>query len=354
MKSGAFGISTGLKYLPGSFSKVEEVIELSKVVANLGGIYTSHLREEGLGLIEGVQEAILISREANIPVVLTHHKAIGIPMWGASKLTLALVDSARKANLDIMMDQYPYTASYTNIGVLIPAWALEKNKNVDFSSRMADPILRDSVRKGIIFNLLNDRGGGDLKRIQFGQFSWKPELEGKTLFDWAIQEKLEPTMENGADLVIQAQLHQGAGCIFHVISEEDVRRIMKHPMTMIASDGRLSEPGKGHPHPRAYGTFPRVLGHYVREEKVLTLSQALYKMTTLPAQRMGLKDRGTLKVGNYADITIFNPQTIKDQSTFENPHQYPTGIPYVLVNGRIVVDRGVYKDVRAGKILRKP
>lgn len=354
MKAGAFGISTGLKYLPGSFSKVDEVIELSKVVSNLGGIYTSHLREEGLGLIEGVQEAILISREANIPVVLTHHKAIGIPMWGASKLTLALVDSARKVNLDIMMDQYPYTASYTNIGVLIPAWAMEKNKNIDFSARMADPNFRDSIRKGIMFNLLNDRGGGDLKRIQFGQFSWKPELEGKTLYDWAIQEKLEPTMENGADLVIQAQLHQGAGCIFHVISEEDVRRIMKHPMTMIASDGRLSEPGKGHPHPRAYGTFPRVLGHYVREEKVLTLSQALYKMTALPAQRMGLKDRGNLKVGNYADITIFNPQTIKDQSTFENPHQYPVGIPYVLINGRIVVDRGVYKDVRAGKILRKP
>jgi dihydroorotase/N-acyl-D-amino-acid deacylase len=129
---------------------------------------------------------------------------------------------------------------------------------------------------------------------------------------------------------------------------------MKHPMTMIASDGRLSEPGKGHPHPRAYGTFPRVLGHYVREKKVLTLSQALYKMTALPAQRMGLKDRGNLKVGNYADITIFNPQTIKDQSTFENPHQYPVGIPFVLVNGRIVVDRGVYKDVRAGIVLRRP
>jgi dihydroorotase/N-acyl-D-amino-acid deacylase len=185
MKAGAYGISTGLKYLPGSFSKVEEVIELSKVASKYGGIYTSHLREEGLGLIEGVQEAILISREANIPVVLTHHKAIGIPMWGASKLTLALVDSARKVNLDIMMDQYPYTASYTNLGVLIPAWAMEKNKSIDFSSRMADPILRDSVRKGIIFNLLNDRGGGDLKKIQFGQFGWKPQLEGKTLYDWA-------------------------------------------------------------------------------------------------------------------------------------------------------------------------
>lgn len=353
MKAGAFGMSTGLKYLPGSFSKVEEVIELSKVVANQGGIYTSHLREEGLGLIEGVQEAILISREASIPVVLTHHKAIGIPMWGASKITLAMVDSARKANLDIMMDQYPYTASYTNLGVLIPAWALEKNKSIDFSSRVADPMLRDSIRKGIMFNLLNDRGGGDLKRIQFGQFSWKPELEGKTLHDWAIQEKLEPTMENGADLVIQAQLHQGAGCIFHVISEEDVRRIMQHPMTMIASDGRLSVPGKGHPHPRAYGTFPRVLGHYVREEKVLTLSQALYKMTALPAQRMGLKDRGALKVGHYADITMFNPQTINDQSTFENPHQYPLGISYVLINGKIMVDQGFYKDLRAGVVLKR-
>jgi dihydroorotase/N-acyl-D-amino-acid deacylase len=353
MKAGAYGISTGLKYLPGSFSKVDEVIELSKVASKYRGIYTSHLREEGLGLVEGVQEAILISREANIPVVLTHHKAIGIPMWGASKLTLALVDSARKMNLDIMMDQYPYTASFTGIGVLIPAWALEKNKSIDFAARISDPILRDSIRKGIIFNLLNDRGGGDLKKIQFGQFGWKPHLEGKTLYDWAVLEKLEPNMENGADLVIQAQLHQGAGCIFHVISEEDVRRIMQHPMTMIASDGRLSEPGKGHPHPRAYGTFPRVLGHYVREEKVITLSQALYKMTILPAQRMGLKDRGLLKVGNYADITIFNPKTIKDKSTFENPHQYPIGIPYVIINGKVAVDNFVYKDLKAGMVLKK-
>jgi dihydroorotase/N-acyl-D-amino-acid deacylase len=353
MNAGAFGLSTGLKYLPGSFSKVDEVIELSRVAAIFGGIYTSHLREEGLGLLEGVQEAILISREANIPVVLTHHKAIGIPMWGASKHTLAMVDSARRLNLDIMMDQYPYTASFTGIAVLIPAWAMEKTKQLDFASRIADATMRDSIKKGIIFNLLNDRGGGDLKKIQFGQFAWKPELEGKTLYDWAIMEKLEPTMENGADLVIQAQLHQGAGCIFHVISEEDVRRIMQHPMTMIASDGRLSEPGKGHPHPRAYGTFPRVLGHYVREEKVLTLSQALYKMTALPAQRLGLKDRGILKVGYYADITLFNPKSIIDQSTFDKPHQYPKGIPYVLVNGKPVVDQGVYKDVRSGNILRK-
>jgi dihydroorotase/N-acyl-D-amino-acid deacylase len=353
MKAGAFGLSTGLKYLPGSFSKVAEVIELSKVASKFGGIYTSHLREEGLGLMEGVQEAILISREANIPVVLTHHKAIGIPMWGASKLTLALVDSARKMNLDIMMDQYPYTASFTGLGVLIPAWALEKNKNIDFAARLADSTLRDSIKKGIIFNLLHDRGGGDLKRIQFGQFGWKPHLEGKTLYDWALLDKLEPNMENGAELVIQAQLHQGAGCIFHVISEEDVRRIMQHPMTMIASDGRLSQPEKGHPHPRAYGTFPRVLGHYVREEKVITLSQALHKMTLLPAKRMGIQDRGLLKEGYYADITIFNPKTVLDQSTFEHPHRYPIGIPYVLVNGRVVVDNAVYKDLRAGKVLKK-
>jgi dihydroorotase/N-acyl-D-amino-acid deacylase len=230
---------------------------------------------------------------------------------------------------------------------------LEGNPVKEFSRRCEDPILRDSIKRGIIFNLLNDRGGGDLRRIQFGSFDWKPELNGKTLHDWALQEGLEPTVENGAELVIQAQMHRGAGCIFHAISEEDVRRIMQHPQTMVASDGRLSQPGKEHPHPRAYGTFPRVLGHYVREEKVLSLEQALYKMTGQPATRLGLTDRGFIKKGYFADLTLFDPQTIEDKSTFEAPHQYAEGIPYVLINGKIIVDQGVYKDLRAGKALRR-
>lgn len=353
MKEGAFGISTGLKYLPGTYAKLDEIVALSKVAAQHGGIYTSHLREEGLGLIEGVSEAIDIARLASIPVVLTHHKAIGLKMWGSSTKTLAMVDSARASGLDVMIDQYPYTASFTGISVLIPSWALEGHPVREFARRCEDPILRDSIKQGIIFNLLNDRGGGDLRRIQFGNFDWKPELNGKTLHDWALMEGLEPTVENGADLVIQAQLHRGAGCIFHAISEEDVRRIMRHPQTMVASDGRLSQPGKDHPHPRAYGTFPRVLGHYVREEKVLSLEQALYKMTGQPALRLGLKDRGFIRKGYYADITLFDPKTIRDKSTFEAPHQYPDGIPYVIINGKVVVDQGIYQDLRAGKALRK-
>ncbi|MCB0633121.1 MAG: D-aminoacylase [Saprospiraceae bacterium] len=354
MDEGAFGISTGLKYLPGTYAKLDEIIALSKVAAANGGIYTSHLREEGLGLIEAVSEAITISEKANIPVVLTHHKAMGQPMWGKSRQTLAMVDSARAAGLDVMVDQYPYTASHTSISILIPSWALEGHPITEFTKRCEDPVLRDSIRQGIMYNLVNDRGGGDLRRVQFSRFNWKPELEGKTLYDWAVSEDLEPNIKNGADLVIEAQLHRGANCIFHAMDEGDVKRIMQYPFSMVASDGRLSTPGQGHPHPRAYGTFPRVLGHYAREEGVITMEEAVRKMTSLPAQRLGLTDRGLIKEGNYADITIFNPETVKDEATFEDPHRYPRGIEYVIINGKLAVDGGVFQNVLEGRVLRRP
>lgn len=350
MEEGAYGISTGLKYLPGTFSKLDEIIALSKVSGEMGGIYTSHLREEGLGLIDAVQEAMVISREANIPVVLTHHKAIGVSMWGASTKTLALVDSARNAGLDIMMDQYPFAASHTGISVLIPSWALEGDK---FAERVLDPDLRDSIKAGIVFNIVNDRGGSDLRRIQFSRVEWDKELEGKTMHDWAIREGMEPTVENGAELTIRAQLNGGTGTIYHAMDEKDVENIMRHPMTMIGSDGRLSQPGDGHPHPRAYGTFPRVLGLYVREKKALTLQVAIHKMTGLSAARLGLKDRGLLKEGYIADLTIFDPETIIDKSTFTDPHQYPEGIPYVLIGGKFAVENGVFLKAPIGKVIRK-
>jgi N-acyl-D-amino-acid deacylase len=353
MDDGAFGISTGLKYLPGTWAKLDEIVALSKVAGQNGGIYTSHLREEGLQLLGGVQEAIDIADQADIPVVLTHHKVVGFPMWGSSTKTLAMVDSARAAGLDVMIDQYPYTASHTNIGILIPSWAMEGGRYDKFAERCQDPVLRDSIKRGIIFNLINDRGGNDLKRVQFSRFNWKPELEGQTLYDWAVSEGMEPSIENGAELVIQAQLHRGANGIFHAMSPEDVERIMQHPQTMIASDGRLSQPGKGHPHPRAYGTFPIVLGEYTREKGVLDLPTAVYKMTGLPAQRLGFQDRGLIKEGYTADITIFDPETVNAQSTFEAPHQYPAGIPYVMVNGQLAVDEGVYKPILAGKVIKR-
>ena len=353
MQAGAFGISTGLKYLPGAFSGISEVIELSKVAARNGGIYTSHLRDEGLGLLDAVQEAILISREADIPVILTHHKVIGKPMWGTSSRTLAMVDSARAQGLDIKMDQYPYNASYTSISVLIPSWAGAGGPDA-FRERISDPALRDSIRAGIVFNILNDRGGDDLKRVQFARVAWQPELEGLTLEDWAVMEGLEPTVENGADLVIEAQLRGGASCIFHAMDERDVENIMQHPQTMIASDGRLVRPGMGHPHPRWYGTFPRVFALYVRERGILSVEEAIYKMTGLPAASLGLTDRGLIREGMKADIVVFDPETIADQATFTDPHQYPVGIFYVVVNGKLALEEGRFVDARAGEILRKP
>jgi dihydroorotase/N-acyl-D-amino-acid deacylase len=353
MGEGAWGISTGLKYLPGAYSKIDEVVALSRAAADSGGIYTSHLREEGLGLIESVAEAIEIGRRARIPIVLTHHKAVGTPMWGKSVATLAMVDSARRAGVDIMMDQYPYTATHTGISVLIPSWAMADGDSA-FSRRLKDPVLRDSIERGIVFNILNDRGGGDLARVQFSRVRWKKDLEGKTLKDWAAERGLEPTPINGARLVIEAELAGGANAIYHVLDEADVKRIMAHPQTMIASDGRLSQPGDGHPHPRAYGTFPRVIGRYVRDERVLTLEQAIHKMTGMPAARLGVRDRGILRVGAFADVVVFDPATVADRATFTEPHQYPVGINYVIVNGKLAVDGGKFSDVRAGRVLRRP
>jgi N-acyl-D-amino-acid deacylase len=352
MADGAFGLSTGLKYLPGAFADIDEVVALAAEAARHGGIYTSHLREEGLGLMEGVGEAIEIGRRAAIPVVLTHHKAVGTHMWGRSTETLALLDSARRAGVDVMADVYPYTATHTGISILVPEWAFDGGDTA-FARRVQVPALRDSITRGIVFNILNDRGGGDLRRVQFSRVRWKPDLEGRTLHDWAIERGMASSPEAGADLVIEAVLAGGANAIYHVLDEGDVRRILAHPHTAVASDGRLSTPGDGHPHPRAYGTFPRVLGHYVREERVLTLEAAVHKMSGMPAARMGLTDRGVLREGAHADLAIFDPATVADRATFQAPHQYPAGIPFVIVNGRVVVDGGRYTGTRAGRVLRR-
>jgi N-acyl-D-amino-acid deacylase len=352
MDHGAWGISTGLKYLPGAFAELDEIVALSQVAARRGGFYTSHLREEGLGLIESVAEALEIGRRAEIPVVLTHHKVVGQPMWGASARTLAMVDSARAAGTDAMMDQYPYTASHSGITILIPAWAMEGGTD-QLLARMDDPALADSVLAGIEFNIVNDRGGNDLRRVQFSSVSWDRSLEGHTLHDWAVRDGLEPTPASGARLVIEAVRRGGANAIYHAMSEDDVEAIMAHPQTMIASDGRLVELGDGHPHPRWYGTFPRVLGRYARDEGVITLEQAVRKMTALPAARIGLRDRGQIRQGWYADIVVFDPETVVDRATFEDPHRYPDGIEWVLVNGQIAVESGEFRDVRAGAVLKR-
>jgi dihydroorotase/N-acyl-D-amino-acid deacylase len=351
MQEGAFGISTGLKYVPGTFSEVAEVIALSEVAAAYGGIYTSHLREEGLGVIEAVGEAISISEKANIPVVLTHHKVMGPSMWGKSTQTLAMVDSARALGLDIMLDQYPYAASQTGLSVLLPSWSRSGGQNA-FLKYIDHPVTYDSVKQGTVYNLVKDRTGGDLHRIQFAKISWQPELEGKTLHDWLLMREKEPTPENGAELIIEAQAKGGGAAVYHVMDQGDVDRIMQHPQTMIASDAQLAFFEEGQPHPRWYGTYPRVLGHYVRERGILQLEEAIHKMTLMPAERLGLSDRGRIVEGAYADLVVFDPATVIDKASFAQPHQYPEGIPHVLVNGQLAVDAGVFQKQRAGMVLR--
>jgi N-acyl-D-amino-acid deacylase len=353
MGDGAFGISTGLRYLPGNFSKIEEVIALAKVAADSGGIYTSHLREEGLGVIDGVSEAITIGRDAHIPVVLTHHKVIGKEMWGRSVQTLGMVDSARRAGIDVMLDVYPYVATSTSLGVLIPTWAFDGGDTA-FRRRVADPVVRDSIKKDIVRLINTDRGGGDIARVQFSRVNWQPALAGRTLADWAKERGLAPTPENGADLVIEGQLKGSASMIYHVLDEQDVQRIMQHPQAMIGSDGRLTKLNDGSsPHPRALGTFPRVLGRYARDLKLFPLETAIYKMSGQSAARLRLRQRGILATGNFADVVVFDPATIADRSTFEQPHRYSVGIDYVFVNGVAALDAGTFTDARAGRIIRR-
>jgi dihydroorotase/N-acyl-D-amino-acid deacylase len=213
--------------------------------------------------------------------------------------------------------------------------------------------LRDSLVRGIVFNILNDRGGGDLRRVQLARVPWMRELEGKTLHDWATLRGLTPTPEHGAELVIEAVRRGGTSAIYHVLEDGDVDRIMRHPQTMIASDGRLTQPGEGHPHPRWYGTFPRVLAVYVRERGVLTLPVAVHKMTGMPAARLKLGDRGRIAEGLFADLVVFDSEAVADRATFEEPHQYPRGIPYVIVNGVVAVDNGRFVNVRPGRVLRR-
>ena len=219
--------------------------------------------------------------------------------------------------------------------------------------RMEDPGVADSILDGIEFNLVNDRGGNDLRRVQFSRVSWDTSLEGLTLHDWAVRDGLDPTPATGARLVIEAVRRGGANGIYHAMSEEDVEAIMAHPQTMIASDGRLVELGDGHPHPRWYGTFPRVLGVYAREKGVLTLEQAVHKMTAMPAARIGLRERGQLRLGWFADVVVFDPRTVIDRATFEEPHRYPLGIEWVFVNGGIAVEDGAFRDVRSGRVLKR-
>ena len=356
MEDGAFGLSTGLFYVPGNFAPLEEVIELARVAGRLGGIHQSHMRDEAAGVLDSVRDTIAVGERGGLPTQITHHKIIGRRNWGRSEQTLRLVDEARARGVDVTIDQYPYTASSTSIeGGLVPQWAREGGRP-RLLERLRDGSLIEKVMGDIARALETDRGGGNPDNVVLTSCSWNPALAGKSLGQLLRDRHKEPTIRAATELVIEIVEGGGCGAVYHAISEEDLVRILKHPATMIASDASPGEPefGKDVPHPRAYGTFARVLGVYVREKHILSVEEAVRKMSSLPAQRMGLVDRGVLRPGMKADIAVFDPARVRDVATFEKPHQYAEGVFYVIVNGEIVLDKGKVTSARPGHVLYGP
>jgi dihydroorotase/N-acyl-D-amino-acid deacylase len=354
MLDGAFGLSSGLFYVPGTFTPTAEVVELARVAGQMGGIYISHMRNEAEGVVDSVRETIRIGEEGRLPTQVTHHKVVGKANWGRSADTLRLIDEARARGVDATIDQYPYTASSTNIGsALLPSWALEGGRDATLQ-RLKDPATRAKIKAETVVIIRDARGGGDPKNVVIAANQWDPSMAGKTLADVTASRKLPVTLENAADTAMWIVEQGNAQGIFHAIGEDDLQRILAHPATMIASDGEVAIFGRNHPHPRSYGTFVRVLGVYARDKKLLPLESAVQKMTALPAQRLGLADRGVLRQGLKADIAVFDAARVRDTATFEKPHSYADGVVHVLVNGQLIVDSGKMTPARPGKVLYGP
>lgn len=353
MEQGALGLSTGLLYVPANFAETEEVIELARVAAAHGGIYVSHMRNEASGLLDSVRELIRIADEAGIPAQINHHKATGAGQWGWSERSLALIDSANAAGLRITHDLYPYTASSTGSSILFPQWALAGGAEA-FAARIADPETRARIEEEMrrIFEI--DRVGHDISRIQFRTLRSDPSYDGRTLADLAADRGLPNDLETGIDLAIELQLAGGFSAIYHSMDEDDVIRIMRHPLAMFDTDGDAVGYGIGYPHPRSYGAFPRVLGRYVRELGVLTLEEAVEKMTSLPARWIGQDDLGVLAEGMRADVAVFDPEVVSDRATFTDPHRFSVGITHLLVNGTPVIREGALTGEKPGRWIRGP
>jgi len=354
MLDGAFGLSSGLFYVPGTFTPTAEVIELAKIAGQMGGIYISHMRDEAGGILDSVRETIEIGEKGGLPTQVTHHKIVGRKNWGKSAETLKLVEEARARGVDATIDQYPYTASSTSIqAALMPAWALEGGRD-EVMKRLRTATMKTEIQKETSRLILEERGGGDPNNVQLARCEWDPSLAGKRLGEVTKARGLEPTVENAAATALWLVEQGGCSGIFHAIDEQDLQRILRHPATMIGSDGEVPIFGEASPHPRSYGTFARVLGRYVRELKTITLEDAVHKMSAFPAQRIGLADRGVLREGLKADIAVFDPGTVRDLATFERPHQYAEGVSYVIINGQLAFESGKMTAARPGRILLGP
>lgn len=348
MRDGAVGLSTGLIYLPGMYSNTDEVIGLAKTAALYNGVYASHIRNEENKVVDAVNEAINIGRAANIPVEISHFKVGGKANWGRSRQTLALVEAARQEGYDVTIDQYPYTGSSTNLGIRLPAWALGGGLD-SLELRILDPVQHKKIVAGML---------EQLHSYQFSDYSFAviayhkadTTLNGKSIAQVNLLKGRQPTAEAQAETILDIMLSGGAQMIYHTMNEDDVRYIMKYPFNMCAADAGVAT-GEGVPHPRGYGSNARVLGRYVRDEKLFSWEEAIRRMCSLPAQKFGFKDRGLLKEGMAADVLVFDEHTVSDMATYEKPHQFSRGFQYVIVNGKLVIDQAAHTGTRSGKVL---
>ncbi|MCI0435183.1 MAG: D-aminoacylase [Gemmatimonadetes bacterium] len=352
MRQGALGLSTGLLYVPANYAETGEIIELAKVAARHGGVYVTHMRDEGPGLLDSVNETIRIAREGGIPAQINHHKAVGEAQWGWSARSIALIDAANREGLDVRHDLYPYTASSTGSSILFPQWVLGGGRD-SVAARLSDPATRQRVETEMR-RIVIERASEDLSRIQFRVVPSDPRYNGRNLADYARDRGLEPTLDNGIRLLIALELAGGFSAIYHSMDEADVIRILQHPLAMIETDGDPVAYGIGFPHPRSYGAFPRVLARYVRELKAIPLEEAVKKMTSMPAAQFAQNERGQVREGWFADLTVFDAQSIDDRANFTNPHQYPVGIRHVVVNGVPVLRDASFTGARPGRWLRGP
>jgi len=350
MKEGAVGMSTGLIYIPGTFAPTEEVVALAKVVAQNGGVYASHIRNEEDKVAEAVKEAIEIGRQAKLPVEISHFKVNGQNNWGRSDETLNLVKNARKEGIEVTIDQYPYTASSTNLGILLPDWVLADGQD-SILARLKNPSIRAKVKAHSI-DLIKRRGLTHFDYAFVANFKADTNYNGKNIRQINLIRGQKDNALAEAETIVQMMELGGAQMVYHGMGDKDVKNIMAYPFNMAASDAGIAVMGLSRPHPRAYGTNARVLGKYVREEKVMSLEEAIRRMTSLPANKFNFKERGILKEGFFADLVVFDENEVMDMATFENPHQFSKGFKFVFVNGAMTVENGVHNGTRKGIAIR--
>jgi len=349
MVEGAIGFSTGLQYVPGTYAKANEIVELARAAANERGLYATHMRNEGTALLDAVRESIRVAELLDMRLQISHLKVDSPKQWGTSAAALALIDEARRRGVDVQADQYAYTAGSSSLSIRFPAWALEGGQ-ARIAERLNDPSGWARI-KTEMKSLVEERGFTDLSWATVASYRADPALNGLSMPAVAQRLRGEATADAQFEAARTLMIGGGASMVYHFMSDDDVARIMRHPFVSVASDAGVIAPGAGVPHPRGYGNTARVLGTFVREQKVLPLTEAIRKMTGLPAQHMGFTDRGVIREGAAADLVLFDAARVRDAATYEQPHGYAAGLPHVLVNGEFVVRAGEPTAARPGAVL---